>query len=241
MRTVTLQPTRTLGAGAKTPFAESDGCARARSIVGTSAGRPREDYYPTPASATEALLRVEQIDGDVWECACGCGAMSKVLEAHGLPVKSTDLINRGYGQSGVDFLMPHAAKCTDNIITNPPYNLAEAFVEQGLLMARKKVCLLCKLAFLEGQKRRLLFARSPLARVWVFSRRLQMGRDGQTYKNGGMMAFAWYVWEHGYEGKPTLGWIEHNEKAHRPERAGGEVEMQNRAESAHSGSVQRPC
>jgi site-specific DNA-cytosine methylase len=31
-----------------------------------------------------------------------------------------------------------------------------------------------------------------------------------------------------------------NEKGERPERAGGDVEMQNRAESARSGSVQRP-
>jgi hypothetical protein len=198
-------------------LAAADGCARARSIVGTSKGRPREDYYLTPASATEALLRVEQIDGDVWECACGCGAMSKVLESHGLPVKSTDLINRGYGETGIDFLMPHTGKSTDNIITNPPYNLAEAFVEQGLLMARKKVCLLLKLCFLEGQKRRLLFERTPLARVWVFSRRLQMGRDGRDYKNGGMIAFAWYVWEHGRTMQPTLGWIEHNEGVHRRE------------------------
>jgi hypothetical protein len=32
-----------------------------------------------------------------------------------------------------------------------------------------------------------------------------------------------------------------NAGTHRPERAGGDVEMQNRAESARSGSVQRPC
>ena len=24
---------------------------------------------------------------------------------------------------------------------------------------------------------------------------------------GGMLAFAWYIWERGFEGKPTIDWI----------------------------------
>ena len=43
--------------------------------------------------------------------------------------------------------------------------------------------------------------------VWVFSRRLSMYRRGEESGQGGMLAFAWFVWEHGYAGKPTLGWI----------------------------------
>ncbi len=37
------------------------------------------DYYPTPAWATFALMDNEPFRGEVWESACGDGAMSKVI------------------------------------------------------------------------------------------------------------------------------------------------------------------
>src|ERR1700674_3667292 len=66
--------------------------------------RADPDFYPTPPEAVRALLSVEQFDGTIWEPACGYGAISRELEAHGHSVVSTDLIDRGYGQSGSDFL-----------------------------------------------------------------------------------------------------------------------------------------
>ena len=179
---------------------------RAQSIVGTSKGRNAHDFYPTPFNATKALLRVEKFDGEIWECACGDGAISKVLLEHGYTVRSSDLINRGYGETPVDFLQP-CGRVTDNIVTNPPYCHAEEFVRTALGASRKKVAMLCKLAFLEGEKRRRLFEATPLARVHVFSKRLTMTRNGEKMPNSGMIAFAWFVWEHGHSGRPTVGWI----------------------------------
>jgi len=49
------------------------------------------DYFPTPAWATHALADNEQFDGDIWESACGNGAMSDVLELYGNRVASSDL------------------------------------------------------------------------------------------------------------------------------------------------------
>ncbi len=37
------------------------------------------DFYPTPRWATFALIENERFRGDIWECACGDGAMSDVL------------------------------------------------------------------------------------------------------------------------------------------------------------------
>jgi len=37
------------------------------------------EFYPTPPEATRALLSVESFEGDIWEPACGDGAISKVL------------------------------------------------------------------------------------------------------------------------------------------------------------------
>lgn len=171
--------------------------------------REKDDFYPTPPEATIALLNVETFDGPIWEPACGDGAISKVLEAAGLPVISSDLVDRGYGESNIDFLMEWQAR-TPHIVTNPPFKLALQFVEHALSLTTGKVCLLGRLAWLEGQTRRnVLYDNAPIARVHVFSRRLTMqrGRAANDEDEGGMIAFAWFVWEHGYTGKPTLGWL----------------------------------
>jgi hypothetical protein len=63
---------------------------------------------------------VETFEGSIWEPACGDGAISKVLEAAGYTVISTDLVDRGYGHGGHDFLKSETP-LGRNIITNPPY------------------------------------------------------------------------------------------------------------------------
>lgn len=181
---------------------------RAQSIVGTSPGRPDKDFYPTPPEATKALLRMETFGGTIWEPACGDGAISKILEVRGYTVKSSDLVNRGYGESPVDFLSCQKLEKVQSIITNPPYCLAEQFVKTALSVTTDKVAMLLKLVFLEGISRKPLFETTPLARVWVFSRRLSMSRKGEPLSNGGMLAFAWFVWEHGWKDSPRLGWID---------------------------------
>ena len=82
--------------------------------------RAAYEFYPTPPEATRALLSVEQFDGSIWEPACGDGAISKVLTEAGYQVVSTDLIDRGYGEGGHDFLKS-TTPLAKNIITNPPY------------------------------------------------------------------------------------------------------------------------
>ena len=88
------------------------------------------DFFPTPKWATFALVDNEQFRGDIWECACGDGAMSRVLELTDRPVFSSDLYDRGFGTPGEDFL--RTSRTADNIITNPPYNAAEGFVATGI-------------------------------------------------------------------------------------------------------------
>ena len=44
----------------------------------------RDDLYETPACAVRGLLAVEEIpSGAIWECACGPGAIVRVLRAAG--------------------------------------------------------------------------------------------------------------------------------------------------------------
>jgi hypothetical protein len=76
--------------------------------------------------------------------------MSKVLEETGRAVLSSGLYDRGYGEVGLDFLKSTYA---DNIVTNPPFNCAEAFVASGVKYERRKFALLLRLAFLDGANR----------------------------------------------------------------------------------------
>ncbi len=170
--------------------------------------REKDDFYPTPPEGTEALLRVEQFDGSIWEPACGDGAISRVLERAGHHVVSTDLVDRSFGLARIDFLM-EMRPLAQNIITNPPFKLSAAFVRQAVKLPSRKAALLLRLACLEGAERGEIYDSTPLARVWVFRKRLslQRGRQATSDDNSGMVALAWFVWDHQHTGKPTLGWI----------------------------------
>lgn len=164
------------------------------------------DYFPTPAWATHALIENEKFVGDIWESACGDGSMSEVLKRTGCTVTSSDLIDRGYGEGGVDFL--EVNRVADNIVTNPPYNAAEGFVAAGLRNSRKKFALLLRLAFLEGANRQhSIFNIYPPARVWVFSERITFYPAGAVQKGSGTTAYAWFVWDHEGDQKTELKWL----------------------------------
>lgn len=164
------------------------------------------DFFPTPRWATFALADNESFKGDIWECACGDGAMSVVLEETGQKVFSSDLYDRGYGESGMDFLAP--ARTADNIITNPPYNCAEGFVASGVRHAKRKFALLLRLAFLEGANRaNTIFTNSPPSRVWVFSERITFYPAGAERRGSGTTAYAWFVWDKDAPSGTELKWF----------------------------------
>jgi hypothetical protein len=187
---------------------ERGAIAFVRGIIPDKANRQRDDFYPTPPASTLALLDAERFEGDIWEPACGDGAISKILLSRGYQVISSDLIDRGYGEPNIDFLLDYRTTA-DNIITNPPFKFAREFVEHALGRSRRKVAMLCRLAWLEGKERRKLFLSTPLARVWVHSERVPILRNGDPMMagGGGMIAFAWFVWDHSHKGPPNLGWL----------------------------------
>lgn len=191
------------------PLSGAAGSAFSRGQTDDPVNRETHDFYPTHPGATRALLAAEQFEGAIWEPACGDGAMSRVLEAAGHQVVSTDLINRGYGEGGRDFLMEWTP-IAPNIVTNPPFRWAVEFGDRALQLTTGKVALFLRLAFLEGLERQRWFASTPLARVWVMSRRVPMarGKAAEAGEGNGVIAFAWFVWEHGHVGPPALGWLD---------------------------------
>jgi hypothetical protein len=177
------------------------------------------DFFPTPAWATHALIESEAFTGSIWEPACGDGAMVRVLVRTGCPVEASDLFDRGFGESGVDFL--ETSRAVDNIVTNPPYNSAEGFVQAGLRQCKRKLAVLLRLAFLEGANRqRELFNKTPPTRVWVFSERITFYPAGAIQKGSGTTAYAWFVWDKMAEPNRTdLKWLPLGIKARYPTKS----------------------
>jgi hypothetical protein len=169
------------------------------------------DFFRTPAWATYALIDNEKFSGEIWESACGDGAMSRVLATSDCSISSSDLHDRGYGDVGIDFLT--AKRQAENIVTNPPYNSAEGFVAAGLEKAKRKFALLLRLAFLEGANRaNTIFFRNPPNRVWVFSERITFYPAGVVQKGTGTTAYAWFVWDKEASGS-ELKWFKPGYKA----------------------------
>jgi len=175
-------------------------------------GRVENDYYATHPDSVKALLKVEEIIYPALEPACGEGHISKLLDES--QTFSSDLINRGYGFSNLDFIKEDLFRKYETIITNPPFNLFQEFVEKALKLANKKVIMFGKLQALEGMKRATFLETTPLKTVYVFKKRQQPLRNGNEIDEltgkkwaSSTMAFAWFVWERGYEGEPIIKWI----------------------------------
>lgn len=172
------------------------------------AGRKRNDgidYYQTPVKATKALLKRETFEGTILEPCCGAGAISKLLiNCISSDIRTDEDI---YGEKGIN-IFSYKNDSFDNIITNPPYKYAQEIVEKSLEIAKQKVAMILKLCFLESERRYKMFKVSPLKTVYVFCKRVQMYPEGtEKPKNSGTIAYAWYVWDKKYEGKPKIDWI----------------------------------
>ena len=176
-------------------------------------GRVENDYYATHPDSTKALLKVEDISYPALEPACGEGHISKLLDGE---VVNVDIVQRGYADYTQDFLKNNFEDGSFNtVITNPPFNLFTEFVQEALRVSSNKVIMFGKLQALEGNKRATYLQTTPLKYVYVFKSRQQPLRNGiaidpLTNKkwSSSTMAFAWFVWEKGYDGNPQIKWLD---------------------------------
>ena len=190
------------------------------SLAGMSTTRERvqDDYYATPYQATEMLLDNVKFEGSFLEPCVGGGHIADVIKRY-YPnecVYGSDLVDRGYSNTLVanfleyDFL----GQKFDNIVTNPPYSLAQEFLEKGMEVVNNngKIAMFLKIQFLEGAKRKEMFKNYPPKYIYVFSKRQNPWRNGSPVDEKGKpwsstMCFAWFVWEKGFSGEPIVRWL----------------------------------
>lgn len=157
-------------------------------ILGAQGDRRDKDFYPTPPECTIALLNflegkklLRKFD-PIWECACGSNAMVDVMRERGYSVIGTDVT------SGHDYLTTDIQDGYEWIITNPPFSLAQQFIERSVIK-RKPFAMLLKSQYWHSAKRRKLFMEHPplfvLPLTW---------RPDFLCKGNSMMDVMWCVW-----------------------------------------------
>ena len=179
----------------------------------SDAERETNDFYATDPKALELFLDKINKDGiklhdNIWECACGTGNLSKVLEKRGYNVFSTDLVDRGFGLDRVNFLET-IVKFTD-ILTNPPYKYALDFVKHSLdiLEDGYYAIFFLKIQFLEGKARKNFFENYPPKYVYVHSERQKCAINNDFSKvNSSAVCYCWFIWQKGWKGEPIIRWI----------------------------------
>jgi len=175
------------------------GLATLATHQGRSLGHNPQQFHPTAPEGPLALLQVEgrrinTISRRVWENACGAGHISRVLASRGFEVVSTELAERGFGRTGVDFLKEETARAPV-IISNPPFGEAAAdFIRHAAKLEVLYVAYLLPVGFFQPtakSARDELWRELPPSRVWPLGFRIDFTGGGRPPA----MPLAWFVWD----------------------------------------------
>lgn len=171
------------------------------------------DDFPTPPWATRALIehvvgREVVANATCLEPACGRGHMARPLSEYFREVSSSDAYSYGFGDLR-DFLdYPFEAHSHDWVITNPPFRLAEEFVQRSLAVARRGVAILARTVFLESVGRyEGIFRERPPTIFAQFTERVPMVKGRLDSKASTATGYAWFVWLKDSEASPRLTWV----------------------------------
>lgn len=176
------------------------------------------DDFPTPPWATRALI--EHVIGrdwsegrTCWEPAANRGYMARALQEYFHHVLESDIVDYGDGNV-IDFLSVQSNKTDPNIhwiITNPPFNKAQQFIEKAQEIATEGVAMLVRTSFLESVMRyHTLFMHNAPDIVAQFSERVPMVKGRYDPKASTATSYAWLVWYAGPKEanhKTILMWI----------------------------------
>lgn len=167
------------------------------------------DDFPTPPWATRALCERINCSGlTVREPAANRGHMVQPLSEYFASVEASDIHDYGAGYPVQDFLFG----CHDEVdwtITNPPFRLAEQFLEVALSCSKAGVALIVRSAFLEGVGRyNRLFSQTPPTNILQFSERVVMHKGKLSAKGSTATAYCWLVWnKYSPSSYTRIGWI----------------------------------
>jgi len=170
--------------------------------------REQSDHYVEPTWTSARLFQVEKFEGSIVDPACGWGTI--VIEARraGYNAAGSDIVDRGFDSTRTpsDFLA--STTVFDNIVTNPPFDIAPQFITHAVKHTRRKVAAI----FLVRRLPAASWLRAlPLARVLLLTPRPSMPPSSHIQAGGkvggGTQDFCWLVIDHDHQGEPSIGWL----------------------------------
>jgi hypothetical protein len=175
------------------------------------------DDFPTPPWATRALcewlVRRGESLGEFTcrEPAANRGHMVAPLREFFRQVEASDVHDYGVGLPVQDYLFGPLPEPVHFTITNPPFRLAEQFIERMAATSEFGFAVIVRAAFLEGVGRfDRLFSKNPPSHVLQFTERVVMHKGRLAPEGSTATAYAWLVWLDGGatdEGETIFGWL----------------------------------
>ena len=123
-----------------------------------------------------------------------------VLEDFLYEVESTDLYDRGFGISGIDFL-DRTEPFNGSIITNPPpYSMTDEFVHKALEIQQGDgiIAMLFQLQWVTAQKR--IVFEQYLSDIYILRGREGCGKNGDFSAVLRAINYAWFVFRKDHTG-----------------------------------------
>lgn len=172
--------------------------------------RHPEDWYVEPEWCSRRLFEVEKFEGTIDDPSCGMGRIVIAAKGAGFQAYGGDIVRRGPETTFLGSFLDRGSDM-DNIISNPPFGIADKYARHALKLASAKVALLLPTKWMNAASRGAWLETTPLRRVWLLAPRPSMP-PGTVIESGvkpgnGTTDFAWFVWERGYAGLPELHWL----------------------------------
>lgn len=151
------------------------------------------DFYPTPHWCFENLdIDYTKFNTALEPCA-GDGRILEFLIDKGLDADYCEITE------GIDFF--EYTGTVDLILTNPPFSLAQEFIEKAISVA-PTVIMLLRINFLGSIKRHDFWQKYPPTALHVLSK-----RPSFTGKGTDATDYAWFVWDRSNKLEKGLKWV----------------------------------
>lgn len=187
-----------------------------RAVAAHAFPREKYEHYVEPHWVDDRLFEEERFETSIWDPCCGFGRIPEAANRAGLIGLGTDIVHRGWhGQkTQIDFLQAEAP-LSENIVCNPPFNIAGRFMKHAIQMPGvEKVAMIFPTARLNAAR---WLQETPLAKVLLLTPRPSMP-PGNTIAagekpGGGKIDFCWLIWTRGRIGPASVHWLHREAKA----------------------------
>lgn len=185
-------------------------------VIADQLEREPDEFYPTPPEPIRALLSAElprlREFACVWDASAGDGALVREMEAVGLDVVASDLVDRGAGfeiKSFYDFDRA-PSKCS---VQNPPFdqcgwgNGRARWLRHALdTLDIDYMALLMNWSWPGAGGLAQFWSEHPPARVYLMRWKIDFTGQGAP-----PMLNAWFIWDKSWKGETALRMLDRSD------------------------------